>query len=87
VFKPALTLTGAELYRISVHEIGHIFGLRHSSNTRSIMYDLDLECAEALDSADLASLRTRHKLRLSVATDEVKFTTARSQASRRLTPR
>jgi hypothetical protein len=77
VFNPAVTLTPAESYRISVHEIGHILGLRHNSNTRSLMYDLDLECSQELDAADLASLRARHKLRVSALTETVKFAQAR----------
>lgn len=77
VFNPAVTLTPAELYRISVHEIGHILGLRHNFNTRSVMYDLDLECSEALDATDLASLRAHHKLRVSAATDTIKFAQSR----------
>lgn len=77
VFNPALTLTPAESYRISVHEIGHMMGLKHSTNTRSVMYDLDLECAEALDAADLATLRSHHKLRVPSATETVQLAQAR----------
>ena len=74
VFNPAVKLTPAESYRISVHEIGHMLGLKHNSNTRSLMYDLDLECSEELDATDLAALRARHKLRVSATTQTVKFT-------------
>jgi hypothetical protein len=77
VFNPAVTLTPAESYRISVHEIGHMLGLKHSANTRSVMYDLDLECSQELDAADMASLRAHHKLRVSVLTQTVKFTRPR----------
>jgi len=77
VFNPAVTLTPAESYRISVHEIGHMLGLKHNPNTRSLMYDLDLECSEELDATDLASLRARHKLRVSATTEMVKFAQAR----------
>src|SRR5580704_5895258 len=28
-FNPAQALSGTELYRIAVHEIGHVFGLQH----------------------------------------------------------
>jgi hypothetical protein len=73
VFNPVVTLTPAESYRISVHEIGHMLGLKHNSNTRSVMYDLDLECSQELDAADMALLRTRHKLRVSALTETVKF--------------
>jgi len=77
VFNPAVKLTPAESYRISVHEIGHMLGLKHNPNTRSLMYDLDLECSEELDATDLASLRSRHKLRVSATTELVKFAQAR----------
>ena len=62
-FNPAVALTKIELYRISVHEIGHMLGLRHNPNAKSLMYDLDLDSSESLDAADLASLAARHKLR------------------------
>ena len=77
VFNPAVTLTPAESYRISVHEIGHMLGLKHNPNTRSLMYDLDLECSVELDAADLASLRAHHKLRISATTETVKIAQAR----------
>lgn len=77
VFNPAVKLTPAESYRISIHEIGHMLGLKHSSNTRSLMYDLDLECSEELDATDLASLKARHKLRVSASTETAKFALAR----------
>jgi hypothetical protein len=73
VFNPALTLTPAELYRISVHEIGHMLGLKHNSDTRSVMYNIDLECSEALDATDLASLSAHHKLRATPVTETIKF--------------
>jgi predicted Zn-dependent protease len=77
VFNPRVTLTPAELYRISVHEIGHMLGLKHNSDTRSVMYDFDLECSEILDAADLASLRAHHKLRQTPLTGTVTFASSR----------
>jgi len=77
VFNPVVKLTVAESYRISVHEIGHILGLKHNPNTRSLMYGLDLECSEELDALDLASLRAHHKLRVPAMIEVVKFTQAR----------
>jgi hypothetical protein len=74
VFNPAVPLSRAELYRISVHEIGHMLGLRHSANTLSLMYGLDLECSESLDAADLASLSAHHKLRIASVNEPVKLT-------------
>ena len=73
-FNPAVKLSPAELYRISVHEIGHMLGLRHSANIRSLMYSLDLDCADSLDAADLATLAAHHKLRLLTLREPVKLT-------------
>lgn len=64
VFNPAVELSKAEMYRISVHEIGHVLGLPHNSNARSLMYGLDLEDSESLDTSDLALLADHHKLRI-----------------------
>jgi hypothetical protein len=73
-FNPAQTLEEADFYRISVHEIGHMLGLQHSSNARSVMYGLDLDGPEWLDPTDLAVLAAHHKLR-NVALDKpVKLT-------------
>ena len=77
VFNPEVPLNQAELYRISVHEIGHMLGLRHSSNTLSLMYGLDLECSETLDAADLAALAAHHKLRIAPVTEPVKISLPR----------
>ena len=63
-FNPAKKLDEADLYRISVHEIGHILGLQHSLHAASVMYFLDLEGLELLDPADLAALSRLHKLRI-----------------------
>jgi len=74
VFNPAVPLSRTELYRISVHDIGHMLGLRHSSNTLSLMYGLDLDCSESLDAQDLAALAAHHKLRTTSLTQPVKLT-------------
>ena len=63
-FNPGPDLSAADLYRISVHEIGHMLGLQHSSNAMSVMYGLDLEGLEWLYPADLADLAKHHKLRI-----------------------
>ena len=73
VFNPAVELSTAEMYRISVHEIGHMLGLPHNSNARSLMYAFDLEDSESLDTADLALLAARHKLRISSVSQPVKL--------------
>jgi hypothetical protein len=62
-FDPRAPLTKAEMYSTAVHEIGHTLGLRHNPNPNSVMYYIDLEGSEVLDSGDLASLAARHKLR------------------------
>jgi len=54
-FNPAQLLSEIELYRIAVHEIGHILGLQHSSNAMSLMYGFDLEGSEWLDPTDPAA--------------------------------
>jgi hypothetical protein len=62
-FNPKVQLNRTELYLTAVHEIGHMLGLKHNPNAGSVMYYLDLEGQEYLDSADLALLATRHKMR------------------------
>ena len=73
VFNPVVPLSRTELYRISVHEIGHMLGLRHNPNILSLMYGLDLDCSESLDAADLAALASRHKLRIASLTQPIKL--------------
>ena len=72
-FNPAQTLSESELYRIAVHEIGHILGLQHSSNAMSVMYGFDVEGLEWLDPTDLAALATHHKLRVATLDKPVKL--------------
>ena len=62
-FNPNLQLSRSELYLTAVHELGHMLGLKHNPNARSVMYYLDLEGQEYLDASDLALLARRHKLR------------------------
>jgi hypothetical protein len=72
-FNPLQTLTNNELYRIAVHEIGHILGLRHSANVTSVMYGLDVEGLEWFDLADLKALATHHKLRITTLDKPIKL--------------
>ncbi len=73
-FNPAVALSKTELYRISVHEFGHMLGLRHNPNIRSLMYSLDMDCADSLDSVDLAALAAHHKLRIASLAQPVSLT-------------
>src|SRR5580704_17359480 len=65
-FNPAQELSESDLYRISIHEIGHVLGLQHSWNASSVMYGLDLEGPKWLDPTDLAALAKHHKLRIAI---------------------
>jgi len=62
-FNPSAPLNRTEMYLTAVHEIGHMLGLKHNPNSRSVMYYLDLEGPEYLDAADMALLASRHKIR------------------------
>ncbi len=73
-FNPEPELSETDLYRISVHEIGHMLGLQHSSNAMSVMYGLDLEGLEWLYPTDLAELAKHHKLRITVLDKPVALT-------------
>jgi len=70
-FNPAVALSRMESYRISVHAVGHILGLRHSANIKSLMYGFDVHDSLSLDSADLAALADRHKLRIASLTQPI----------------
>ncbi len=76
-FNPAQMLSQSELYRIALHEIGHILGLQHSSSAMSVMYGLDVEGLEWLDPTDLTALARRHKLRITALDKPVKLIQAR----------
>jgi hypothetical protein len=65
-FNPKVRLNRTELYLTAVHEIGHMLGLKHNPSAHSVMYYLDLEGQEYLDSSDLALLSSRHKMRSNV---------------------
>jgi len=63
-FNPGQALNQTELFQLSLHEIGHLFGLEHSSNSSSVMYHFTLDGQEWLDLNDLTALAKRHKLRI-----------------------
>ena len=70
-FNPRVSLPADELFLTAVHEVGHLLGLPHSSNASSVMYFLALDGPVFLDSADLAALATRHRLRAVAGTGDV----------------
>jgi len=72
-FNPGRTLSPKELYQISLHEIGHVLGLPHSSNAMSVMYSYNLEGQEWLDVTDLTALAAHHKLRIAPADKPIKL--------------
>lgn len=59
----AKALSGAELYGIAVHEFGHMLGLKHNTSSRSVMFYLNVNGTEVLDSKDTLDLSAHHKLR------------------------
>lgn len=63
-FDPTAPLTKTEMFLTAVHEMGHLFGLKHNPSARSVMYFLDLEGPEVLETDDLISLARHHKLRI-----------------------
>ncbi len=65
-FDPRAPLTKTEMYLTAVHEIGHLLGLRHNTSAYSVMYYIDLEGPEVLDSHDLMALAEHHRLRVDV---------------------
>jgi hypothetical protein len=70
-FNPKAPLSTTEMYLTAVHEIGHMFGLKHNPSVHSVMYYLDLEGSEVLDQSDLSTLAGRHKLRVGSLTEPI----------------
>ena len=62
----AKTLSSDELYATAEHEFGHMLGLKHNASSRSIMYFLDVDGTEVLDSKDILDLSTHHEVRAAV---------------------
>ena len=59
----AKDMNSAEIYASAVHELGHMLGLKHNANSRSVMYFLNLQGTEVLDSRDILELSRRHAIR------------------------
>jgi hypothetical protein len=66
-FNPAAKLTDDEMFRVSIHEIGHLLGLPHNPSGSSVMFFLGLEGSLRLDATDLNSLERSHTLRDGIA--------------------
>jgi len=66
-FNPKCRLSGIDIYLTAIHEVGHMLGLQHNPNPKSIMYFLNPEDPPLLDETDLASLARWHKVRTSSA--------------------
>ncbi|MBV8817633.1 MAG: matrixin family metalloprotease [Acidobacteriaceae bacterium] len=56
-------MSNEEMYATAVHELGHLFGLRHNPRASSIMYYLDCDGTSLLDERDLQTLALRHAMR------------------------
>ena len=53
----AKAMSCAEIYGATVHELGHMLGLKHNASSRSIMYLLNVNGTGVLDSKDILDLR------------------------------
>lgn len=62
-FNERVKFTDEEMFRDSIHEIGHLLGLPHNPNSASVMYSFDFDQNASLDAADMEALAARHKLR------------------------
>ena len=58
----ATAMSSEEMYGAAVHELGHMLGLRHNASSRSVMYFLNVNGTEVLDSEDILDLSSHHKL-------------------------
>jgi hypothetical protein len=62
-FNPAMRSTAEQMFRDSVHELGHLFGLQHNPSSASVMFFDNFDQDGALDLFDLRALAVMHKLR------------------------
>jgi matrixin len=49
----ARTMNSDEIYGTAVHELGHMLGLKHNASVHSVMYFLNIDGTESLDSKDV----------------------------------
>ena len=71
IFASAAGLTANELFITAFHEIGHLLGLQHNPNPRSVMYWIDIRGDEVLDKLDMHNLATAHALRPACSDEEI----------------
>jgi hypothetical protein len=69
-FNPKLASTPAEMFRDSVHEIGHLFGLHHNPDITSVMFFSDFGQDASLEITDLKALAAMHRLRRGIFEQE-----------------
>jgi hypothetical protein len=60
--RAATAMSSDEMYGAAVHELGHMLGLKHNASSRSVMYFLNVNGTEVLDSKDILDLSSHHKL-------------------------
>jgi hypothetical protein len=70
-FNPMLASTTGEMFRDSVHEIGHLFGLHHNPDISSVMFFSGFGQDAFLDIGDLKALAAMHKLRRGILEREL----------------
>jgi hypothetical protein len=58
----AKAMSSDEIYGAAVHELGHMLGLKHNASSRSVMYFLNVNGTEVLDSKDTLDLSSHHRL-------------------------
>lgn len=58
----ATAMSSDEMYGVAVHEMGHMLGLKHNDSSRSVMYFINVNGSEILDSKDILDLTLHHKL-------------------------
>jgi hypothetical protein len=69
-FNPMLASTPGEMFRDSVHEIGHLFGLHHNPDISSVMFFSDFGQDASLAITDLKALAAMHRLRRGILEEE-----------------
>jgi hypothetical protein len=67
---PMLASTPGEMFRDSVHEIGHLFGLHHNPDISSVMFFSDFGQDASLEITDLKALAAMHRLRRGISEQE-----------------